>query len=164
VKILSQTYRGMQILDSREKKLVGLALISGILLSFVEMFVISLIFPVLQMLSNGRNTNGLVNEFLKKFGVYSLEKQVIALFLFIFTAYLLRTCVYLIHKSILARVRKILFVRISTRLFGIYLQQDIEFHGKRNSSELIKNIYGVGTYLNNYVFGIVTLLAELLWA
>jgi ABC-type bacteriocin/lantibiotic exporter with double-glycine peptidase domain len=53
-------------------------------------------------------------------------------------------------------------VRISTSLYSSYINRDIEFHQKHNSSELIKNIYGVGVYLNNYVFGIVTFFTELI--
>ena len=160
--ITSRTYHGIQILDRREKRQVVLSMISGIVLAFVEICVIALIFPVVQMLSRNEEGSGLLSSIFEIFGIDTFEEKIVGSFLLIFAAYLLRTCIYLLNKSVVARARKNLFVRISTRLFDAYIQRDTQFHQKHNSSELIKNIYGVGTYLNSYVFGVVTFFSELI--
>ena len=160
--ILSQTYQGIQVLNRSEKIKVALALVSGLVLSLVEIILISLILPIIQMLSLNKAEQGVLVNIFEYFGIVAFENKIIASFVLIFAVYLLRTAIYLLNKSVTARVRKNLFVRISTSLYGSYIQRDIEFHQKKNSSELIKNIYGVGVYLNNYVFGIVTLFSELI--
>jgi ABC-type multidrug transport system fused ATPase/permease subunit len=155
-----EIFQGWRILNAKEKNQVIWVLVSGIGLAVVEIFVISLIFPVIQVISKNSNHQGLISHVFNVIGANTAEQRISAAFLLIFIAYLLRTATYLMHKHLLARIRKNLFVKISTRLYESYISKGIEYHQAHNSSELIRNIYGVATYLNNYVFGVVNLCSE----
>ena len=160
--IFHATIEGKNILVRSEKTQVALVFVVGVILSIVDLLVISLIYPIIKVISEMENSDSAINKVFDFAGITSVNGKVAGAFALISLAYLIRTLVFIIHKKFLARVRKNLFVRISKRLYGIYIDRNLEFFQVNNTSKLIRNIYGVATYLNNYVFGIMNFISELL--
>ena len=160
--IFHATIEGKNILDRSEKTQVALVFVVGVILSIVDLLVIALIYPIINVISEKENSNSYISKIFEFAGIKSVNGKVAGAFLLISIAYLIRTFVFIIHKNFLARVKKNLFVRISKRLYGIYIERNLEFFQLNNTSKLIRNIYGVATYLNNYVFGIMNFISEVL--
>jgi ABC-type multidrug transport system fused ATPase/permease subunit len=162
VNIFHATIEGKNILDRSEKTQIALVFVVGVILSVVDLLVISLIYPIIRVISEKEESDSVINKVFDFAGITSVNGRVAGAFALISFAYLIRTFVFIIHKKFLARVRKNLFVRISKRLYGIYIDRNLEFFQVNNTSKLIRNIYGVATYLNNYVFGIMNFISEVL--
>jgi len=160
--IFRATIEGKNILDRSEKTQIVFVFFLGFVLSLVDILFIALTYPVISIISNNQNTNSAAHKLFQFFGVDSNNGRIAFAFTVVSVAYLMRTVVFITHKYLLARVRKNLFVRVSKRLYGSYIAKDVQFFQSNNTSQLIRNIYGVSIYLNNYVFGIINFASELL--
>ena len=101
---------------------------------------IGIVFPLLDVIINKEFSKNLLGINLIKFSQnYSYENTINFLIYFIFILYFVKS-LYLIYFAYWQnKFHQNIFKTISTRLFEIYINQDMRFYFSRNSSELLRN-------------------------
>ena len=142
------------------KKLVVLFILT-ILTAILELVGIGIVIPILNIFA-GNNFLKYANYFefltnIRKEEILSLL-LILLIFVYFLKFFLLKTLIYkqndLSHR---------LFTNISRKIFKNYLYENFEFHLKKNSSELIRNIQGESNLFSfGIIFPLVRLLSEIL--
>ena len=111
---------------------------------FFEILSLSILIPILSLLS-GESASSLLNlNFLKDFFEYfqsTFSDNLITFFLiFFFLAYFLKTSFMVFFSWFQHSFSTNLAYNLSNKLFKNYMLQNYDFYLKRNSTELLKNI------------------------
>lgn len=148
-------------INTQEIKKLVIIFILTILAAILELVGIGIIIPILNIFA-GNNFLKYANYFefltnIRKEEILSLL-LILLIFVYFLKFFLLKTLIYkqndLSHR---------LFTNISRKIFKNYLYENFEFHLKKNSSELIRNIQGESNLFSfGIIFPLVRLLSEIL--
>ena len=148
-------------INTQEIKKLVIIFILTILTAISELVGIGIIIPILNIFA-GNNFLKYANYFefltnIRKEEILSLL-LILLIFVYFLKFFLLKTLIYkqndLSHR---------LFTNISRKIFKNYLYENFEFHLKKNSSELIRNIQGESNLFSfGIIFPLVRLLSEIL--
>ena len=148
-------------INTQEIKKLLVLFILTILTAILELVGIGIVIPILNIFA-GNNFLKYANYFefltnIRKEEILSLL-LILLIFVYFLKFFLLKTLIYkqndLSHR---------LFTNISRKIFKNYLYENFEFHLKKNSSELIRNIQGESNLFSfGIIFPLVRLLSEIL--
>lgn len=148
-------------INTQEIKKLVVIFILTILTAILELVGIGIVIPILNIFA-GNNYLKYTNYFefltnIRKEEILSLL-LILLIFVYFLKFFLLKTLIYkqndLGHR---------LFTNISRKIFKNYLYENFEFHLKKNSSELIRNIQGESNLFSfGIIFPLVRLLSEIL--
>ncbi len=136
---------------------------------FFEILSLSILIPILSLLS-GESASSLLNlNFLKDFFEYfqsTFSDNLITFFLiFFFLAYFLKTSFMVFFSWFQHSFSTNLAYNLSNKLFKNYMLQNYDFYLKRNSTELLKNINNeIARFTSTFVGSLIVVLSELLIA
>ena len=136
---------------------------------FFEILSLSILIPILSLLS-GESAGNLFNlNFLKDFfqlfqNIFS-ENLITFFLLFFFLAYFLKTSFMIFFSWFQHSFSTNLAFNLSDKLFKNYMLQNYDFYLKRNSTELLRNINNeIGRFTSTFVGSLIVVLSELLIA
>jgi len=135
-----------------------LYVVSLILLSLVEILSIGVMFPILTSLVNdGSVVNSYDNEVLQ--WVMSLDKQTILVSGIVL--YTVRSFVLLTGTWYQAKFSQELIIRLSKKVFGNYLNADVEYVENQKTSDIIRKVTGtVSQVVNSHILQIIIVFFE----
>ena len=116
--IFHVTIEGKNILDRSEKTQVALVFVVGVILSIVDLLVISLIYPTIKVISEKEDSDSAINKVFDFAGITSVNGKVAGAFALISLAYLIRTFVFIIQAVWDRLFRPYPFDFISVEIFG----------------------------------------------
>ena len=153
----------LQILETKQKKIVFYLFLIALLITILEVLSVGLIFPIIDFVIKGDNSN--FNDFFVGFSNFfsinliNLKKKIIIIFIifFIFKSFLI---IYL--QYLLADFTQKINVNLANRLFEGYLQLDYKFFNKRyTTSDIIRNIINETASVYSYIYNFIILTIEL---
>jgi ABC-type bacteriocin/lantibiotic exporter with double-glycine peptidase domain len=149
------------ILTTSERLRLTKLMVLGLAASLSDILVIGLVYPLISLLSSANRpvSSNFPNNFLN---ITTNKQQLIFSCLVLLFAYVLRMIVFLFYKRGVARLRRDINTRISSSVFDNYLCKNLEFYSSSNSSEIIRNISAIDGYVGVHIFGVVTLVSELM--
>lgn len=160
---LKQTFLGRlwAILEGENKTRIALIVLLMMVSALVNTAGVGAILPFMSILTDPQVVyeGGFIGKIYELFGGIELSRFLLiigtlVLIVFIVGNFLMMSVFWVMH-----RFSQNLSFRISRRLLGRYLYQDYSFFLKRNSSELVKNLYGEVGAVNN---GVLRPLMEML--
>ena len=157
------------VVGSQQIKTIYILAILLVFSIFFEILSLSILIPILSLLS-GDSTGNLLNlSFLKDFfkvfqGIF--KDNLITFFLiFFFLAYFLKTSFMVFFSWFQHSFSTNLAFNLSDRLFKNYMLQNYDFYLKRNSTDLLKNINNeIARFTSTFVGSLIVVLSELLIA
>ena len=153
-----------QILDPQHKKKFIL-LFAVILLSMsLETLGISLILPLLSLISAGVLPENLpfAEVIYKYFSAENINNIIIFFISLIFIVYLVKNIILTFKEWILESFNASVCIYLTERLFKTYLSQEYSFHVKKNSAELIRNIISEVGHFNSALLAVCGLITDIL--
>ena len=152
----------LRILETTERLKLVVLLLIGIVSALLDVAVVALVLPVIRLVTDpiSSTNNFVLRNVFRLLNTHELRGQLIVAFSILFVVYLLRTLFAVFRTHIQATFRQQLYRRLGTDLFTRYISNPFEFHLSTNSGDLIRNIYGVHSFLNNYVFAVITIISE----
>lgn len=150
-----------EILTNSERLRLIKLIVLGVAASLSDILVIGLVYPFITLLSssNGQVSSIFPNGFLH---VRTIKQELIFSCLVLLVGYVLRVLVFLAYKKSSARLRRDIYTRFSSTIFDNYLRENLEFYYSNSTSEIIRNISAIDGYISVYIFGIATLISELM--
>ncbi|WP_020592913.1 ABC transporter ATP-binding protein [Kiloniella laminariae] len=135
----------LYLLDHRTRRLTPLMILSGVILSFLEIMGLGLIFPLVLLLLEDANepANPLLQNIFRIFPLKSSEEIAVILAIIIFALIILKNLgsIFVFHwqNKTLARFE----TSLASSLFSAHLHAPYSYIRNRNSSELIRNVYSL---------------------
>ena len=157
------------VVGSQQIKTIYILAILLVFSIFFEILSLSILIPILSLLSGDSAGNLLNLSFLKDFfkvfqGIF--KDNLITFFLiFFFLAYFLKTSFMVFFSWFQHSFSTNLAFNLSDRLFKNYMLQNYDFYLKRNSTDLLKNINNeIARFTSTFVGSLIVVLSELLIA
>jgi len=150
-------------IDGRSKlSILLLLLVGGIIGSFMEVIGLSLIFPLINVISNPEmiGETGIVSKLYYFFNFESSNSFLIFLTLAVAGVFIAKSFymlgLYYIQSYFINRWQ----FELADRLFNMYIYAPFSMHLSRNSAELIRNLGLTSSLYNGIVFSIISLFIE----
>jgi ABC-type bacteriocin/lantibiotic exporter with double-glycine peptidase domain len=157
------------VVGSQQIKTIYILAILLVFSIFFEILSLSILIPILSLLSGDSAGNLLNLSFLKDFfkvfqGIF--KDNLITFFLiFFFLAYFLKTSFMVFFSWFQHSFSTNLAFNLSDRLFKNYMLQNYDFYLKRNSTDLLKNINNeIARFTSTFIGSLIVVLSELLIA
>jgi|694.fasta_scaffold17285_7 ABC-type multidrug transport system fused ATPase/permease subunit len=155
----TDAFRKDILIKSEKIRFIRLLLV-GVIAALTDVLVVGLLYPFITLLSGSKIQGALQNSF-EFFHAETIKLQIILTCLALLAGYVARFLVFFYFKKETARFRRDIQIRFSSLVFNNYLRRDLEDFYSTNSSELVRNLSAVGSYLSTFVFGFLTLVSEL---
>ena len=159
IEFLTDAFR-RDVLTRAEKRRLLKLMVIGIVAALSDVFVVSLLYPFIALLSGDASQSEKQNLF-GLFNAESNKEELMYACLALVFGYILRMIIFFIYKRGVAQLRRDIQIRFSSLVFDSYLKRNYEFYSSTNTSETIRIISAIGGYLGVYIFGVLTLVSEL---
>lgn len=157
--------RIFSILSSKERSILFLMLVAMILGAFLELFGISILLPIVTLISSDDSSlpqviqdNTLLRILVSVFNLSTSDKKTlfITVISFVMIVYVFKALYAIGLNAWQAKFVNNFRTKLSTRLFRTYLLQPYDFHLYRNTADLLQS----ATYdASNFVTAITTILS-----
>ncbi len=156
INIKKEVWRYIEVCELKFSLL--LYIVSLILLSLVEVLSIGVIFPILTALvDDGSIVNSYDYEFFQ--WIMSLDKQTILVSGIIL--YAVRSCILLVGTWYQAKFSQEIIIRLSKKVFGNYVNSDVEYIEGQKTSDIIRKVTGtISQVVNSHILQIIIVFFE----
>lgn len=157
------------VVGSQQIKTIYILAILLVFSIFFEILSLSILIPILSLLS-GDSAGNLLNlsflkDFFKVFQSIFKDNLITFFLIFFFLAYFLKTSFMVFFSWFQHSFSTNLAFNLSDRLFKNYMLQNYDFYLKRNSTDLLKNINNeIARFTSTFVGSLIVVLSELLIA
>ena len=148
-----------QLLTKKEKWSFFVGLFLVLLSIFLELFSISLIIPVLTLLS-GSSVSQSDSRFLNLLNGFGVEQVAIFMMVSVSAIFILKNALQIYMVWFQQRFTSNLDIRLGSKLFRIYMGRRYAEHLLSNSSLLIRNVQAVSLISSGYLVPVMNLISD----
>ena len=157
---MNNAFSFQTVLVKRENQAAVSTVAIGFVVAIFELGTVAMIYPATTLLSESNDKSNWLHRLLTNYWSLNQQQIVAATFLLIACLYMIRTALVIYYKTRTAKLKELLQVRLSSKLFSIYVSKGLDFHVKNHSTELIRNIDSISPYIQTNVMGPLVLIGD----
>jgi len=152
------------ILTGSEKRKLGFLSLGVLLLALLETFSIGIIIPIMDLFVNpAKIQTSKILQWIYRIGARDNVTFFIVLIVTAIVLFVFKSIYILLVQHQQKKIIKNIFVRVTTKLLGSYLNRPYSFHLEENSAILFRNMtFSVGYFSDYFLLSIVMMGGEII--